>query len=208
MGSAEHDRSTSGDDQRRAQLLEAAGRVFQRGPVGGLTIAAVAEEAGVSRRLMYHYFADLQALYDEMFGARIVNHINSPDPEPGTQPSSVAAAVAMAFRQFIAVPAEYRRWTLMASTDTLPAELSAQRDLLFESIGKRWAHVNFFDALAPDVRRIVMSMIVANLCLLATAVDAGHLTIEQATDIAVPAVIGIVKTAHRTTDDAGHNHGA
>lgn len=196
MVHADHDRSTNGDDRRRAELLEAAGRVFRRRPAGALTLAAVAEEAGVSRRLMYHYFADLQALYDEMFDARIVGFINRPDPEP--RPTTVEAMVATAFRQFAELPPHHRRWMLMAGTDTLPAEQSAQRDLLFESMGARWADADFLAGLVPATRRTVLSMVIATICLLATAIDDGHLTVDQATDIAVTTIVTIGRTAHHT----------
>jgi AcrR family transcriptional regulator len=48
----------------RERLLEAAARCAARGGLAGLSMAAVAEEAGVSRPTVYRYFADRRALLE------------------------------------------------------------------------------------------------------------------------------------------------
>jgi AcrR family transcriptional regulator len=50
-------------DERRAQVLEAARRVFVRDGFAEASTAAVAREAGVTRGLVHHYFGSRRALF-------------------------------------------------------------------------------------------------------------------------------------------------
>src|SRR3954454_6874747 len=50
---------------RRANILEAARRVFADAPYGSVNMADVAREAGVSRALVNHYFGSKRELYLE-----------------------------------------------------------------------------------------------------------------------------------------------
>jgi AcrR family transcriptional regulator len=50
-------------DERRAQILEAAQRLFSRLPAGTVSMEAVAREAGVTAGLVYHYFGGKHELY-------------------------------------------------------------------------------------------------------------------------------------------------
>jgi AcrR family transcriptional regulator len=54
-------------DGRREQLLELGVRLLSTRSLDELSIETLAEEAGISRGLLYHYFGneDLQAIYDE-----------------------------------------------------------------------------------------------------------------------------------------------
>src|SRR5438045_468208 len=49
--------------ERRAQVLEAARRVFVRDGFAEASTAAVAREAGVTRGLVHHYFGSRRALF-------------------------------------------------------------------------------------------------------------------------------------------------
>ncbi len=49
---------------RRRQLLDAAGRLFDRSGFGGITMAGAAVEAGVSRQLVYDHWR--AALYESL----------------------------------------------------------------------------------------------------------------------------------------------
>ena len=121
------DRSSQGDDRRRAQLLEAAAKVFVHAPSGGLTLAAVAAEAKVSKRLMYYYFADIQSLYNELFRVRVDDHVQNVDTEiTATRAETSHDRITTAVRVFLQLPAAYRRWALLAVCDSLPPELQSQ----------------------------------------------------------------------------------
>lgn len=193
------DRSAQGDDRRRAQLLEAAGRVFQRVPAGGLTLAAVAEEAGVSKRLMYHYFADLRSLYDELLDARLAEQRRTVDLALADLADTRSEdRLAAAMRAFLALSNTDRRWALMALTDTLPPELAHRRGQLHALLNARWGHAAIFAPLGDDVKRTVMSMVVIDVCLLADAIDAGHLSTDHAVEIAVATATTIALVARAT----------
>jgi AcrR family transcriptional regulator len=200
MGTGARDRSTQGDDRRRAQLLEAAGKVFVRAPSGGLTMAEVAREAGVSKRLMYHYFADLQSLYNELFQGRLGDHVANVDAGlthvAADQPEQ---RIATAIRVFLELPATYRQWALMAVLDTLPPELQPQSGPVLDLLVRRWADVETFAGLEPKALRNVMTVTVTTCCLIGTAMDAGDLSIEHATDIAAATVVSLATATRSAT---------
>lgn len=192
------DRSAQGDDRRRAQLLAAADRVFQRVPTGGLTLAAVATEAGVSKRLMYHYFADLQSLYDELFNTRVAEQARAVEAAlVGLADNTPEDRLAAAMRAFFALSSTDRRWTLMALTDTLPSELAHRGNQIRALLNQRWGDTEIFAPLDTDTKRTVMAMVVINVGILANAVDAGELTTDQALEIAVATATSIAEAAGR-----------
>jgi AcrR family transcriptional regulator len=67
-------------DERRAQILVVAQRLFSEQPVGTVSMEAIAREAGTTAGLIYHYFGDKHGLYvavvREMFRG------GPPVPEP------------------------------------------------------------------------------------------------------------------------------
>ncbi|MFM8304430.1 MAG: TetR/AcrR family transcriptional regulator [Actinomycetota bacterium] len=198
------DRSHRGDDRRRAQLLEAAARVFVQAPPGGLTLAAVATEAGVSKRLMYHYFADVQSLYDDLFEGRIVDHLRNVDTglaNLGT--ASPAERLALALQVFVALPAAYRRWTLMAVMDMLPPELRSKSGHVLDVLVERWGNQPPFAGIEPVTQRAVLTLTVMDICVLATARDVGSVTTDEAVAVAVTTIIGMCDAARATSAAAG-----
>ena len=57
---------------RRREILEAALRVFAERGFGGATIKEIAREAGIrSPALIYWYFKDKQALFEEVLGTKV-----------------------------------------------------------------------------------------------------------------------------------------
>lgn len=50
--------------ERRAQLIEAARRVFLRHGLGGARTRHIADEAGVNEALLYHHFPSKEALFE------------------------------------------------------------------------------------------------------------------------------------------------
>ena len=53
-------------DERRSQILRAASRVFAASGLAGASMAQIAEEAGVARGLVNHYFGTKKELYLEV----------------------------------------------------------------------------------------------------------------------------------------------
>jgi AcrR family transcriptional regulator len=50
-------------DERRRQLLVAGGRIFSDRPYDEVSMSDIAQEAGISKGLLYHYFPSKQALF-------------------------------------------------------------------------------------------------------------------------------------------------
>ena len=82
-------------DDRRNELLALGAEVFGQRPYDEVRIDEIAERAGVSRALMYHYFPDKRAFFAAVVraeGERLFEATNAaPDPEaqpvrPGARP--------------------------------------------------------------------------------------------------------------------------
>lgn len=72
-------------DDRRNELLALGAEVFGQRPYDEVRIDEIAERAGVSRALMYHYFPDKRAFFAAVVraeGERLFDATNTP-PEPG-----------------------------------------------------------------------------------------------------------------------------
>src|SRR3984885_5008924 len=72
-------------DDRRAELLALGAEVFGQRPYDEVPIDEIAERAGVSRALMYHYFPDKRAFFAAVVraeGERLFEATNAP-PDPG-----------------------------------------------------------------------------------------------------------------------------
>jgi AcrR family transcriptional regulator len=81
---AEPRRRLSPDD-RRNELLALGAEVFGQRPYDEVRIDEIAERAGVSRALMYHYFPDKRAFFAAVVraeGDRLFEATNTP-PDPG-----------------------------------------------------------------------------------------------------------------------------
>jgi AcrR family transcriptional regulator len=72
-------------DDRRNELLGLGAEVFGQRPYDEVRIDEIAERAGVSRALMYHYFPDKRAFFAAVVraeGERLFEATNTP-PQPG-----------------------------------------------------------------------------------------------------------------------------
>lgn len=83
-GSSAARRRLSPDD-RRNELLSLGAEVFGQRPYDEVRIDEIAERAGVSRALMYHYFPDKRAFFTAVVraeGEKLFEATNTP-PQPG-----------------------------------------------------------------------------------------------------------------------------
>jgi AcrR family transcriptional regulator len=79
------DRRRLSPDDRRSELLALGAEVFGQRPYDEVRIDEIAERAGVSRALMYHYFPDKRAFFAAVVraeGERLFEATNTP-PQPG-----------------------------------------------------------------------------------------------------------------------------
>jgi len=85
MGAMAQSRRRLSPDDRRKELLALGAEVFGQRPYDDVRIDEIAERAGVSRALMYHYFPDKRAFFAAVVraeGERLFETTNTP-PEPG-----------------------------------------------------------------------------------------------------------------------------
>ena len=84
-GSSARARQDLSPDDRRNELLALGAEVFGQRPYDEVRIDEIAERAGVSRALMYHYFPDKRAFFAAVVraeGERLFEATNTP-PQPG-----------------------------------------------------------------------------------------------------------------------------
>ena len=72
-------------DERRRQLLGIGLKMLTERPIQDVALDAVAEEAGISRGLLFHYFPSKTAYYEAVVaaaGRRILRNVTPPDDGP------------------------------------------------------------------------------------------------------------------------------
>ena len=86
-------------DERRRQLLGIGLKMLTERPIQDVALDAVAEEAGISRGLLFHYFPSKTAYYEAVVaaaGRRILRNVTPPDDVTGR------AALAAMVEAFVA----------------------------------------------------------------------------------------------------------
>jgi len=97
--------SSSRSASRRGELLAAAVRVFARKGYHTCRVSDIADEAGVSHGLVYHYFASKGEVLETIFRdnwvpiAAAIEEIAEADDEPAEQIRKVAALVLHSWRR-------------------------------------------------------------------------------------------------------------
>ena len=87
-------RTRLGPDERRRQLLGIGLRMLVDKPIQDLSLDAIAQEAGISRSLLFHYFPTKTDYYDAVVGAAVRRVLRNIAPDPGADPD-------VALRHFI-----------------------------------------------------------------------------------------------------------
>jgi AcrR family transcriptional regulator len=87
-------RTRLSSDERRRQLLGIGLRMLVEKPIQDLSLDAVAAEAGISRGLLFHYFATKSDYYDAVIGAAVRRVLRTISPDEGATPD-------VALEQFI-----------------------------------------------------------------------------------------------------------
>ena len=86
-------------EERREQLLDVTKALVGKRGFHGVTIEAVARDAGITRPIVYNHFADLDSLLEAMLereGARALSQLAEiipGDPAPGGPPAGLLAAL-------------------------------------------------------------------------------------------------------------------
>jgi AcrR family transcriptional regulator len=88
-------------DERRAQLLELGIRLFSSRPYGDISIDDVAEAAGISKGLLYHYFQNKRQFYVETIRSASLQLRRLTAPDPALPPHARLPAALDAHLNFI-----------------------------------------------------------------------------------------------------------
>jgi AcrR family transcriptional regulator len=75
-----------GVDERRRQLLELGAELFTSERYEELSMSRIAERAGISKALLYHYFPSKQAYFEETLGAWAEQLRERTEPDPSLPP--------------------------------------------------------------------------------------------------------------------------
>jgi AcrR family transcriptional regulator len=106
-------------DERRRRLLELGAELFARHSYDELSMARIAEEAGISKALLYHYFPSKQDYFEATLTQAAEEVARLTEPDPDLPPPEALAASIDAFLGWIeANEVAYRK--LMESAGSVP----------------------------------------------------------------------------------------
>ena len=140
MTSEQRTRTRLDPSVRRRQIAEAAARVFAEHDPAEVSFEAVAEEAGVSRSLVYSYFGDRGSLFAAAYTcelARLAGEIDGALESLGSDRERLARAVG----SYLSFAWQHRKeWELIASASASrhPAvreAVEARTDQIADSLG-------------------------------------------------------------------------
>lgn len=168
-------------DDRRETLLDAFGRLLERKSPDSITMVEVADEAGVSRALLYRHFSDLGSLIQAYFDHRAMMFFERMDPSGGPLERTPAGAL-VGLGAIVEMPPGELRAIEVLLTNRLHPDLIATRDRFHALLLERWATV--IDA-APDrqlAAHVVWTM-VRPFVALAMSVQQHEMTLAEADGI-------------------------
>ncbi|GAA1478270.1 TetR/AcrR family transcriptional regulator [Nocardioides aestuarii] len=89
-------------DQRRAQLLDLGVGLLATRSLDELTIDLLAEEAGISRGLLYHYFGNKHAFHEAVVRRAVDDLVEQTAPPAGGEPLDRLLASMSAYVDYVA----------------------------------------------------------------------------------------------------------
>lgn len=182
-------------EQRRQHLLDAAGRLFERDGLTGITMVALAAEAGVSRRLIYDHFDSLASLYTAFFLDRMAQFLETSEARLAAVRPDAPSMSAEIFRLLITLPPDNLRAVRLLMADTANHDLDQARAQLRTHLAARWLPL-FREAVGEDLAMAVVWTVMTAQLALADIVISGQLDAATATRLAagltraLPGVIG------------------
>lgn len=184
-------------DDRRRQLLDATARLFVGQGYGGMTMVAVAAEAGVSRRLVYDHFPDLPALYDAFFTDRISSYLASIDDAFAAADGSLLASFTGAFARLLEIPAGDQRAIRLVVADPGLPDLEALGTRFRTHIDQRW--LPFFEGstIEPELARALVWTLVHGFLGLADLVARDEVSPATATKLATALLVEVPRAVVR-----------
>lgn len=179
-------------DQRRAELLDAAARLFATQPYDEVLMEEVAEQAGVSRANLYRYFTSKRDLFAAIYrrAAEDLLEVATVDPS-GPMLEQVSAGLDAHIDYFVA-----NRHTVLAANRVLSGDPMIQAIISDELAELRR---RLLDAVALDARRrpaasaAVGAWLVFVRVLCVDWLDEQNFTRTELRDICLGALLGALR---------------
>jgi AcrR family transcriptional regulator len=130
-------------DERRRQLLDRGTELFTSHPYDELSMSKIAQEVGVSKALLYHYFPSKRAFFEETLSAAAEQLRERTEPDPSLPPLEQLTKSLEAFLTLVEENAVAYR-NLMDSATSVPDI----RDLV-DDVRRKTAQ-RILDGLYPD----------------------------------------------------------
>jgi AcrR family transcriptional regulator len=184
-------------EQRRRQFLEATGRVFIREGVAGVTMIAVAAEAGLSRRLLYDFFPDLRSLLRDYFFDALSQKIHFVVGETAGQshPNDTPIdAVRDVFRLIVGLDDEQRLILELLSASDPGPDLALVGETMTRNLLLRWGSYEQLAGLSSDQVLLIARLMLGVILDLAGAVRSGVLSESRAMEAAVAVGVATVSS--------------
>lgn len=183
---------------RREQLLEAANTLFAREGLQGLTMVALADEAGVSRRLVYDHFPDLASLFHAFFDGRAAQYRASIEEAFAAADGDVIAAVVGVFARLLSIPVHDQRALRALVAGAGPPGLDVVRDELRAQTVQRWLPVTSAE-LPPGVAGALVWALSSSILALAELVGRDELAPDTATALVAAMVTDLPERLARSS---------
>src|SRR6201996_360142 len=87
--------------ERRAQLIELGRRMLATRSLDELSVETLADEAGISRGLLFHYFRSKQEFHREIVRAAAADLIARTAPDPALPPADRLRAGLAAYIDYV-----------------------------------------------------------------------------------------------------------
>jgi AcrR family transcriptional regulator len=180
---------------RRTLIVQAASRLISRDGLNGLTMVAVAKEAGVSRQLVYDHFPDLPTLFQAAFAEQARQYERGLDAVFALGTRDATTMARQLLEHVLALGPDTLRFVRALIGGAVPAELVGVREQFRATIGKRWSpwfRTLGFDDQSSDA--LVWVMTSAYLSV-AESVGDGDIGADRAAIIMTMLADGIVNRA-------------
>jgi AcrR family transcriptional regulator len=171
-------RSYLNTEDRRDTLLDAFGRLLERKSLDSIAMVEVAEEAGISRALLYKHFPDVGSLIQSYFDHRAAMYFELMDLR--RTPIERTPAGAMAGIEAISQmpPGELRAIEVLL-TNRLHPDLIATRERFRTVFLQRWEGI-IANSLDPGLAAHLVWTLVRPFVALAVSVQHREMTLPEA----------------------------
>ncbi|MGI8800870.1 MAG: TetR/AcrR family transcriptional regulator [Solirubrobacteraceae bacterium] len=144
-------------DVRRRELIEAAGALFAEHPFEEISMRQIARAAGISKPLVYHYFASKTELFKAAVETRAQELAAVIEPRgtgSGDGDGDVVEELAAGLDAYLAwIEANGRAWSmLMRTATTLPAAREVAEDFRARTLRRILGRLGDADAPRPALR--------------------------------------------------------